>query len=387
MPKMRRRSKGRWGGIVDGPPHPDGSRRQITISEPTRDAANKAMRKVQEDRAASKTSSRCLATLGDYAQTLMAEWSHDLAEKTVDRYQGIIDNHILNDPISKLSLPDISEQDVRDWLERLWAKPGRTNPTLAPRSVMHCLKLLRQILKTACERGEIDSNPAKNVPNPRVNKGPDSIKSWDVDEVRAFMDAAAASTSPNAEMWRNAAGVAISTGIRRGELLGLKWPDIDLVKGTLTVARARIKPGTETKSPKTKTSGRTISLGPEAVRFLAGLRDGQDADRALWGAAWTDTGFVVVLSDGTPPRPDSVIGRFKRDCEKFGIRYVTWHGLRHTHATLSLMAQVPLHVVSLNLGHANPGVTLDFYAQVLLRSTAEAAVKVDKYIFGGPEPA
>ncbi|MDG2160171.1 MAG: tyrosine-type recombinase/integrase [Acidimicrobiales bacterium] len=76
-----------------------------------------------------------------------------------------------------------------------------------------------------------------------------------------------------------------------------------------------------------------------------------------------------------------------RDCEKFGIRYVTWHGLRHTHATLSLMAQVPLHVVSLNLGHANPGVTLDFYAGVLLRFTAEAAVKVDKHIFGGPEPA
>jgi len=184
-------------------------------------------------------------------------------------------------------------------------------------------------------------------------------------------------------MWRNAAGVAISTGIRRGELLGLKWPDIDLVKGTLTVARARIKPGTETKSPKTKTSGRTISLGPEAVRFLAGLRDGQDADRTLWGAAWTDTEFVVVLSDGTPPRPDSVIGRFNRDCEKFGIRYVTWHGLRHTYATLSLMAGVPLHLVSLNLGHANPEVTLGFYAHVLPRSKTEAAVKVDKYIFSG----
>jgi len=248
---------------------------------------------------------------------------------------------------------------------------------------MHCLKLLRKILKTAHKRGEIDSNPAKNVPNPRVDKGPDSIKSWDDDEVKAFMAAAAASTSPNAEMWRNTAGVAISTGIRRGELLGLKWPDIDLVKGTLTVARARIKPGTETKSPKTRTSSRTISLGPEAVRFLAGLRDGQDADRALWGAAWTDTGFVVVLPDGTPPSPDSVTRRFRRDCEQFGIRYVTWHGLRHTYATLALMSTVPLHVVSLNLGHDNPGITLVFYAQVLLRSTTESAVTADKYIFGG----
>jgi integrase len=313
----------------------------------------------------------------------MASWSHDLAEKTVDRYQGIIDNHILNDPISKLSLPDISEQDVRDWKERLWAKPGRTNPTLAPRSVSHCLKLLRQILKTAHERGEIDSNPARNVPNPRVDKGTDSIMSWDVDEVKAFMGAAAASTSLNAEMWKNTAGVAIGTGIRREELLGLKWPDIDLVKGTLTVARARIKPGTETKSPKTRTSSRTISLGPEAVSCLAGLRDGQEADRALWGAAWTDTGFVVVLPDGTPPRPDSVTSRFQRDCEKFGIRYVTWQGLRHTHATLSLMAGVPLHVVSSHLGHSNPGITLDFYAHVLPRSTTESAVKADKYIFGG----
>jgi integrase len=383
MPKMRKRPNGQWRGRVDGAPHLDGSRRQVTISESSKDAANKAMRKVQEERAAAKSSSRCSATLGDYAQTVMASWSHDLAEKTVGRYQGIIDNHILNDPISKLSLPDTSEQVVRDWKERLWAKPGRTNPTLAPRSVMHCLKLLRKILKTACDRGEINSNPARNVPNPRVDKGPDSIRSWDVDEVKAFMGAATASTSLNAEMWKNTAGVAISTGIRREELLGLKWSDIDLVKGTLTVARARIKPGTETKSPKTRTSSRTISLGPEAVSCLTGLRDGQGADRSLWGAAWTDTGFVVVLPDGTPPRPDSVTRRFQRDCEQFGIRYVTWQGLRHTYATLSLMAGVPLHLVSSHLGHSNPGITLDFYAHVLPRSTTESAVKADKYIFGG----
>jgi integrase len=240
-----------------------------------------------------------------------------------------------------------------------------------------------QTPETAYGRDEIDSNPARNVPNPRLNKGPDSIKSWTVDEVNAFMGTAAASTSLNPEMWRNTAGEAISTGIRRGELLGLKWSDIDLVKGTLTVARARIKPGTETKSPKTKTSSRTISLGPQAVSCLTGLRDGQEADRSLWGTAWTDTGFVVVLPDGTPPRPDSVTRRFQRDCEQFGIRYVTWQGLRRTHATLSLMAGVPLHMVSLHLGHDKPGITLDFYAQVLLRSTTESAVKADKYIFGG----
>ena len=92
MPTMRKQPNGRWGGRVDSAPHPDGSRRQVTISEPSKDAANKAMRKVQEEQAASKTSSRCSVTLGDYALTVMASWSHDLAEKTVDRYQGIIDS-------------------------------------------------------------------------------------------------------------------------------------------------------------------------------------------------------------------------------------------------------------------------------------------------------
>ena len=86
----------------------------------------------------------------------------------------------------------------------------------------------------------------------------------------------------------------------------------------------------------------------------------------------------------SPARPDPVTRRFQRDCEKFGIRYVTWQGLRHTHATLSLMAGVPLHMVSLHLGHSNPGITLDFYAHVLPRSTTESAVMADEYIFDGP---
>jgi len=379
----RRQRDGSWRVVVDGAPHSDGRRRQVTIRTATKAEAQRETRRVQDERDTALTALRSGETLGSYAQALLPEWRRDITEKTFIRYEGIVEGHIVPDPIAEVLLRDLSERDVREWVGRLWAKPGRKGPTLSPRSVAHCLKRMRTILKTAVERGEIDSNPAAKVPNPTVRRDPDAVQSWTVDEVGAFMDAVATSTSPNAEMWRNAAGLTLATGLRRGEILGLKWVDVDFATGTLTISRARTKPGLATSRPKTTSSSRTIHLASEAREYLCGLREGQAADRALLGSAWTDTSFVVVLPDGRPPSPDSVTRRFRRDCETFGIRYITWHGLRRTHATLALQARVPLHVVSRNLGHGNEAITLAAYAHVLPGATADAMDTACAYIFGG----
>jgi len=92
--------------------------------------------------------------------------------------------------------------------------------------------------------------------------------------------------------------------------------------------------------------------------------------------------FVLVLPDGRPPSPDSISQRFRRDCERAGVRYVTFHGLRHTFATFALTNKVPLHVVTRLLGHASEAITLSEYAHSLPGSTVDAVEAVADYVFG-----
>ncbi len=173
----------------------------------------------------------------------------------------------------------------------------------------------------------------------------------------AFGQKLAKSTAPNAEMWLATADLTVFTGLRRGELAGLPWRDVDFDNRQLVVQRNRLNPGLNTSEAKSTASNRTIPLSHRAITDLTRLRRIQEEDRAVLGTGWTDTGFVLILPDGMPANPDSITRRFKRDCERAGVRYMTWHGLRHTYATFSLAAGVPIHDVSRILGHSSIAIT------------------------------
>mgnify|MGYP001200662963 CR=1 FL=1 len=166
----------------------------------------------------------------------------------------------------------------------------------------------------------------------------------------------------------------------RGELAGLIWPDVDLVNKQITVRRNRLWPGLNTSEPKSAASNRTMPLSPRAIRCLANLKAIQVADRAVLGSGWEDTGFILTLPHGRPPSPDSISQRFRRDCERAGVRHVTFHGLRHTFATFALANKVPLHEVTRLLGHANEAITLAHYAHVLPTATVDAVEAVADHI-------
>ena len=123
-------------------------------------------------------------------------------------------------------------------------------------------------------------------------------------------------------------------------------------------------------------------LSPGAGICLASLKAIQTDDQAVLGSGWTDTGFVLVLPHGMPPSPDSITQRFRRDCERAGVRYVTFHGLRHTFATFALAKKIPLHDVTRLLGHASKAFTLAVYAHVLPTATVDAVAAVADYVFG-----
>jgi integrase len=157
------------------------------------------------------------------------------------------------------------------------------------------------------------------------------------------------------------------TGMRRGELVGLRWVDIDLRAGRVNVAQAATMVGTSVRygEPKTRTSRRSIALDSGTVAALKVHRKRQLEDRLAWGEAWTDTGLVFTHEDGRALMPPHVTRMFGRLVAGAGLPELTLHGLRHSHITALLRTGQPIRVVSARAGHSSPAITLSVYAHVM----------------------
>lgn len=173
--------------------------------------------------------------------------------------------------------------------------------------------------------------------------------------------------------------LALGTGLRRGEVLGLRWSDIDLDRCTLTVAQSleQTKAGLQFKTPKTKKSRRTIALSTSLVDEIQTHRARQAADRLALGMGRDPNSLVFSRIDGDPIQPDSVTKMFARIVARAKIRRITFHGLRHTHATDLLRAGVHPKVASERLGHASIAITMDTYSHAVPGLQEDAAHRID----------
>jgi integrase len=182
-------------------------------------------------------------------------------------------------------------------------------------------------------------------------------------------------------IWR----LSATTGMRRGEVLGLRWCDLDLERARLSVRQALVAVGYELvhSTPKSH-SARVIDLDAETVRQLRAHRVRQAEKRAEWGADYQDQDLVVAKENGEPIHPHTFSQAFERLIEKTGLPRIRLHDVRHTHATLALKAGVPVKVISERLSHESPAFTLKQYAHVIPGMQAEAAAQVAAMIGGPP---
>jgi integrase len=182
-----------------------------------------------------------------------------------------------------------------------------------------------------------------------------------------------------------------STGLRRGEALGLRWDDVDLERGQLVVRRQVVQlagahpcgfceaehRGVVFATPKTASGdARIVALDSVTVGTLMGHRLRQDAERSTWGDAYADHGLVFAAGTGGPLRPDEVTKRFAELCDEAGVRRVRLHDLRHGRASLLLAAGVDIAVVSKIMGHGSISITADTYSHMIAnmgKAAAEAA--------------
>lgn len=262
--------------------------------------------------------------------------------------------------IGVLPLADLTGTRVRGLYAEL-AESGRVRGRggLSRKTVHNVHVTLRRALADAVADGLLARNPADGT---HVAPASPAQPVWTGGQLAAFL-AHVLEVDPRAwPMWRTLA----YTGLRRGELVGLRWVDVDVDAARVSVARQRAKGGgiVAEATPKTARSRRLVDIDAGTVDALRRRRVDQVADRLAAGPAWADQGLVFCAPHGAPVHPDSVTKRMRRLVSAAGLPALSPHGLRHTHATLLLEAGVHPKVVQERLGHSSIAVTLDIYSHV-----------------------
>lgn len=276
-------------------------------------------------------------------------------------------------------------------LDRLYVtllhRGGRDGAPLSLRTVRYAHTVLHKALADARKVGLVARNVSDDATLPRIDPravadGRDRLQTWTAAELRALLASAAGDRLR--WLWWIAAG----TGMRRGELLGLPWGDVDVDAGTLRVRQAlsEVHGRVVLKPPKTGRS-RTLHLDAATIAAFRARREEQQRDREERGPCWrNDWDLVFTGRSGQPLVPDSVTRAFRQLVAAAPVAPGTLHRLRHTHATLLLEAGVPVKVVSERLGHATVNLTLNVYAHVLPSMDRDAVERFAAHVHGEPAP-
>jgi integrase len=236
--------------------------------------------------------------------------------------------------------------------------------------------MLHKVLVDAVRWGRLPTNPADRADPPKPRQA--EMKVWSIDQLRRFLDHVADDRLFAAWM------LMATTGMRRGEVVGLRWVDVDLELGPLAIVQTHVLVNREVlvSEPKTAKGRRTVALDATTVTALRQHRKYQLEERLALGEAWEDSGLVFTHQNGWAINPRLFSSWFTQRATAAGLPHIRLHDLRHSYATAALAAGVPTKIVSERLGHANIAITLDTYSHVLPNMQEEAAEQIARLILG-----
>jgi len=376
---IRKRSKNSWSIVLDLSRDPaTGKRRQqwVSVKGPKKQAERRLAELLQQAETGGFVKPSRL-TVGEF----LHQWLRDYAAthvrpSTLEGYQGVVKRHLIPD-LGNIALAQLQPQHVQDYYASKLAN-GRSDGEpggLSPRSVSGHHRILRQALSHAVKWGLLARNVVEAVTPPRFT--PKEFRTLDADGVRTLLEAAKTTD------YYSLIYVAVHTGLRRSELLGLRWRDLDLDLLSLSVVQVLHRLNGSRlvfMEPKTGKSRRTVALTPSCAIVLRHHGEEQEATRAFLGHTLSDEDLVFSKADGAPLVPDVVSHMFAKIARRAGLKGVRFHDLRHTHATLMLKQGIHPKIVSERLGHANIQMTLDTYSHVLPGLQEAAARKFDEWL-------
>jgi len=364
---IRQRSDGRWQASLRHRDPITGLAKRTYVYGSTRADVQDQLRMIQARLDKGKSARAERASVREFLEY----WIDDVAKpslraSTFRSYDGVVRNHLIP-AFGEMQIAQLRASAIQHVLVGKGAKaPARTREL--------ALIVLRRALEHAVRTGLLDQNPAERIDPPRVERK--EMRVLTPEEVTAFLAAA------RSERLYALYFLAIYTGMRQGELLALRWRDVDLAAQQIRVVRTLDANARTFGAPKTTTSRRVIDLGPNAVAQIRAHRERMRAEGVAGELVFVDTG-------GKPLRASNVIRRsFHPLLERAKLKEpkkpspVRFHDLRHTAATLMLAAGVHPKIVSERLGHATVTITMDLYQHVLPSMQRAAAASVEAFLAG-----
>lgn len=314
----------------------------------------------------------------DIAERYINTVERDQKVSTAIRYRELMER--INPAIGHTKVTDITPQH----LDRLYNKllqPGenKLDPTkgLSPKTVLEHHRLIHAVLKQAMREGIVKYNVADTVKPPKVTKK--ESEHFEVEELQEIMKA----VENEPLKYKVPLYVMMDTGARRGEVMGLKWENIDLDKGIIDIKIALLynsKKGVYVDTPKTGKS-RLITISPVVVSLLKQLRTEQHLMRMRLGKDWHETGFCFTQANGEPMHPQSIGDWMSKFYKRNNLSHINPHKFRHTQASLLYNQGVDPITISKRLGHAQVSTTQNIYAHLMDKADEKASEVISDAIY------
>ena len=373
-----------WSIVLDlGRDPTTGKRRQqwVSVKGTKRDAERKMSELLHQVDAGGFVKPAKL-TVGEFLRQWLRDYvAINVRPKTAEGYAHNIERHLIP-RLGNIRLSGLQAAHLQGFYAealqggRLDGKGGLSTMTL-----LHLHRTLSEALSHAVKWGLLARNVALALDAPRPQK--QEMATLDSDGVRKLLKEAKGSA------YYPLLHLAIYTGMRRSELLALRWKDLDLDLATLSVVRVvhHLREGdTVYQEPKTAKGKRLVALSPSAALALRAHRERQEGERYILGLSLTTEDLVFSHPDGSPLLPNTVTHAFIKIARRAGLGGIRLHDLRHTHATLMLKQGVHPKIVSERLGYATVGITLDRYSHVVPGLQESAALRFDEAL-ANPSPA
>ena len=299
-----------------------------------------------------------------------------LRNSTLESYRSAIRTHVAPH-LGDMRLQSVTPDELNAFYGRLLREGRRDGKGgLSPKTVHNIHVLLHKALHDAVRWNYLPRNVAEFADPPRQTSTGKAMSTWSPDELRTFLEFV-----KNDSLYA-AWAVAANTGMRRGEVLGLRWKDVDFDRQRLAIRQTIISIDyrVEVSDPKTARGRRSVALDSGTVVALRAHRAFQNQQKLKLGEAYRDAGLVFCRGDGLPVHPDRFTQMFDKHVKDCGLPRIRLHDLRHTHATLALAAGIHPKVVSERLGHSTVAFTMDIYSHAIPSMEAEAAETIAQMI-------
>ncbi|MDF3004812.1 MAG: integrase family protein [Oscillospiraceae bacterium] len=303
------------------------------------------------------------------------QWFKEYAEprlktRTLDRYHQMEER--VYTAIGHLRIDKITTRSIQLFVANL-SEPGmnkRTGKPLSPKTIKNYHGFISSIMHYAVSQGIIRQNPCAAVMLPKPT--PKDQAEYTLEEAQLFLKTLETEAPP---FWRVFYNLAIYSGFRRGELLGLEWKDIDFDTGVISIRRTSLytkERGVYTDTPKTKGSSRSLKMSRGIIDLLKWYKAFQTEERLKAGDQWEDHDRVFAAWNGQPVNPSGVENWLYRFFERTGLKKINPHGFRHLNATLLINSGADVRTVSAALGHSQTSTTLNIYAHAIAEAQARA---------------